>query len=205
MTAPNAGSQATGADARYKTLLVRRHPDGYATLVLNRPDKFNTLSNEYPDFGGNYEVVHHSELLSSLVRDGRIKPGKQASDLPITYHDSCYLARHNDVVQAPREIVSAIGKPVEMAGLIIHRGDLLLGDRHGILRIPPEIASRLPLEAARLAAQKRELLAYCDSEAFSIQCSRLPASGCLVSRPRVSSMRALIFSERSMAKVSSGT
>jgi Fe-S oxidoreductase len=86
---------------------------GIAKIVTGCPHCFNTLANEYPDFGGRYEVVHHTELLSSLVRDGRIKPAK-AGELPITYHDSCYLARHNDVLEAPREIVSAVGAPVEM-------------------------------------------------------------------------------------------
>jgi len=87
---------------------------GITKVVTGCPHCFNTLANEYPDFGGDYEVVHHSELLSSLVRDGRIKPTKAQSDTHITYHDSCYLARHNDVVEAPRELVSAVGQPVEM-------------------------------------------------------------------------------------------
>jgi Fe-S oxidoreductase len=59
-------------------------------------------------------VIHHSELLASLVRDGRIQPGL-ATDRSITYHDSCYLARHNDVLEGPRELVAAVGQPVEMA------------------------------------------------------------------------------------------
>ena len=87
---------------------------GVTKIVTGCPHCFNTLGNEYPDFGGTYEVIHHSELLSELVSDGRIKPSKKAGQLPITYHDSCYLARHNDVVEAPREIVSAIGRPIEM-------------------------------------------------------------------------------------------
>jgi Fe-S oxidoreductase len=86
---------------------------GITKIVTGCPHCFNTIANEYPDFGGSYEVVHHSELLSSLIRDGRIKPVK-AGDTQITYHDSCYLARHNDVVESPRELVSAVGKPVEM-------------------------------------------------------------------------------------------
>jgi Fe-S oxidoreductase len=86
---------------------------GIQKIVTGCPHCFNTLANEYPDFGGNYEVIHHSELLSTLVRDGRINA--QAKDTEITYHDSCYLARHNDVVEAPREIVSAIGKRTEMS------------------------------------------------------------------------------------------
>ncbi len=87
---------------------------GVTKVVTGCPHCFNTLANEYPDFGGNYEVLHHSELLSSLVRDGRLKPAKTAETQPITYHDSCYLARHNDVLEAPRQIVSALGDPVEM-------------------------------------------------------------------------------------------
>ena len=87
---------------------------GVTKVVTGCPHCFNTLANEYPDFGGNYEVIHHSELLSSLVRDGRVKPAKAQDSQPITYHDSCYLARHNDVLEAPREIVSAVAQPVEM-------------------------------------------------------------------------------------------
>ncbi|HKV68347.1 MAG TPA: (Fe-S)-binding protein [Gaiellales bacterium] len=82
-------------------------------IVTSCPHCFNTLANEYPDFGGNYEVVHHSELLAELVREGRISPS--TGDRKITYHDSCYLARHNDVAAEPRELVAAVGRPVEMA------------------------------------------------------------------------------------------
>jgi Fe-S oxidoreductase len=85
---------------------------GVTKIVASCPHCFNTLANEYPDFGGSYEVVHHSELLADLVRSGRLET--QGSDKEITYHDSCYLARHNDVLEGPRELVSAVGQPVEM-------------------------------------------------------------------------------------------
>jgi Fe-S oxidoreductase len=85
---------------------------GVKKIVASCPHCFNTLANEYPDFGGNYEVVHHSEFLAELVRDGRLAPA--GSETSITYHDSCYLARHNDVLEGPRELVAAVGKPVEM-------------------------------------------------------------------------------------------
>jgi Fe-S oxidoreductase len=81
-------------------------------VVASCPHCFNTLANEYPDFGGSYEVVHHSELLAELVRERRLAPKADAK--PITYHDSCYLARHNDVRMEPRELVAAVGQPVEM-------------------------------------------------------------------------------------------
>jgi Fe-S oxidoreductase len=86
---------------------------GVKKIVASCPHCFNTLANEYPDFGGNYEVIHHSELLASLVRDGRLSPTRGTAE--ITYHDSCYLARHNDVLEGPRDLVAAVGEPVEMA------------------------------------------------------------------------------------------
>jgi Fe-S oxidoreductase len=86
---------------------------GVTKIVASCPHCFNTLANEYPDFGGNYEVMHHTEVLSRLVRDGRLSP-KRSDELSITYHDSCYLARHNDVLAAPRDLVSAVGSPIEM-------------------------------------------------------------------------------------------
>jgi Fe-S oxidoreductase len=85
---------------------------GVTKIVASCPHCFNTLGNEYGDFGGNYEVMHHSELIAELVRDGRLKPANDARS--ITYHDSCYLARHNDVRADPRELVAAVGAPVEM-------------------------------------------------------------------------------------------
>jgi Fe-S oxidoreductase len=86
---------------------------GVTKIVTGCPHCFNTLGNEYPDFGGEYEVVHHSELLARLVAEGRLAPQRDQG-LSITYHDSCYLARHNDVLAPPRELVAAVGEPVEM-------------------------------------------------------------------------------------------
>jgi Fe-S oxidoreductase len=86
---------------------------GVTKIVASCPHCLNSLGNEYPDFGGRYEVMHHTELLAELLREGRLQP--KAGETEITYHDSCYLARHNDVRDEPRELVAAVGKPVEMA------------------------------------------------------------------------------------------
>jgi Fe-S oxidoreductase len=85
---------------------------GVTKIVASCPHCFNTLGNEYSDFGGNYEVVHHTELLADLVREGKLEAKGDAGT--ITYHDSCYLARHNDVRADPRELVEAVGTPIEM-------------------------------------------------------------------------------------------
>jgi Fe-S oxidoreductase len=86
---------------------------GVTKIIANCPHCFNTLGNEYPDFGGDYEVIHHSELLARLIREGKLNP-QRSDQLSITYHDSCYLARHNDVLAPPRDLVAAVGQPVEM-------------------------------------------------------------------------------------------
>ena len=84
-------------------------------IVTTCPHCFNTIKNEYPHLGGEYEVLHYSEIVNELIKSGRIKPAATI-EATVAYHDSCYLGRHNDIYDAPRQIAESIPgvKLVEM-------------------------------------------------------------------------------------------
>jgi Fe-S oxidoreductase len=100
-----------GAEHVYQSLaqqnIERLEPHRAKTVVTACPHCFNTIANEYPQLGGNFDVVHHTEYLARLVAAGRLAP-KDGSATTFTYHDPCYNARHNDVWRGARAIIESI-------------------------------------------------------------------------------------------------
>lgn len=111
------------AEQNIQTLSSYKKQGGVQTIVTTCPHCFNTLKNEYPDFGERFEVVNHTDYLLGLLAEGRLKPEKSVK-AQVVYHDSCYLGRYNDIYDSPREILGRIEgvSVLEVEGSSRHKG-----------------------------------------------------------------------------------
>jgi Fe-S oxidoreductase len=128
----------------------------FKKIVTACPHCLNALKNEYPQLGGNYEVVHHSEVIAELLAAGRLEPaaaptGERAR---VTYHDPCYLARYNDIFDAPRRALAAVG--AEVVEMTRHgRTSFCCGAGGGRMWLEEEAAHKVNAKRAEQALETK--------------------------------------------------
>lgn len=118
-------------------------------IVTCDPHAYNSLKNEYPDFGGNYNVIHHTQLIDSLLAEGRIKI---SADLErVIYHEPCYLGRHNKEYEAPRRIIARLSKDQPLEFAMSREKSMCCGAGGGRMWMEETIGSRINVERVNQA------------------------------------------------------
>jgi Fe-S oxidoreductase len=141
---------------------------GVKKIVTNCPHAFNTLAHEYPDFGGDYEVVHGTQLVSELVRSGRIAL-TSAVDLDLVYHDPCYLGRTNGEYDAPRFLLGSIPGLSYREAELCHERSMCCGAGGGRMWLEEDLGDRInQLRYAQLRASGSDELAVACPYCFSM-------------------------------------
>ncbi|MFP4529567.1 MAG: heterodisulfide reductase-related iron-sulfur binding cluster [Candidatus Kapaibacterium sp.] len=131
-------------------------------IVAFCPHCFNTLKNEYPEFGGEFEVVHHTEFLCELIEQGRLKLKSNGASQSVAYHDSCYLGRYNNIYDKPRNILKKLGLKIEEPARTGDRG-LCCGAGGGQMFMEET-------EGKRVNIERTEELIGCGASTIALNC-----------------------------------
>jgi len=123
-------------------------------IVTTCPHCFNTIKNEYTQFGGEFEVVHHTQFIAELLKQGKIKPALMR-DGKLTYHDSCYLGRHNDIYEAPRQILASVSPSRLLEMKRVRRNGFCCGAGGGRYWMEERIGKRISEERIEHAIETK--------------------------------------------------
>ena len=133
------------------TLVATLNGLGVTRIVTCDPHAYNTLRNEYAEFGGNYEVLHHTQLIDRLLREGRIAPRRTLERA--IYHEPCYLARHNGEYEAPRRVLAALSADAPLEFALARDKAMCCGAGGARMWMEESIGTRINVERARQALE----------------------------------------------------